>query len=191
MPTVGTAVSTTVFLTGFTVTNGGSGYTTPTILLTGGGGTGATATARVSGGVITGLVLTNTGTGYTSAPTVSIRDPSPRARGALATTTISTNTSVAITGGIRKFVDSLPGLGLAGANNLGKYIPVAVADTTTYPGSDYYIIELRQYTEKMHSDLPATTLRGYVQVNNAGSPIAPIHYLGPINCCNERSSSSS
>ncbi len=59
-------------------------------------------------------------------------------------------------------------------------LPIAVADTTTFPGSDYYIISLRQYTEKMHTDLPATTLRGYVQVNSAGTPIAPIHYLGPI-----------
>jgi len=29
---------------------------------------------------------------------------------------------------IRKFVDSLPGLGAANANNLGQYIPVAVPD---------------------------------------------------------------
>ncbi len=42
---------------------GGSGYTTPAVVLTGGGGTGATATARVSNGVILGLVLTNAGTG--------------------------------------------------------------------------------------------------------------------------------
>ena len=34
-------------------------------------------------------------------------------------------------------------------------LPIAVPDTTTYPGSDYYEIALRQYTEKMHSDLPA------------------------------------
>ena len=32
-----------------------------------------------------------------------------------------------VTGGIRKFVDGLPGLGAAGANNLGQYIPLAVA----------------------------------------------------------------
>ena len=44
--------------------------------------------------------------------------------------------------GIRKFVDTLPGLTAAGANNLGQYIPVAVADTTTFPGSDYYEIAL-------------------------------------------------
>ncbi|HUW11367.1 MAG TPA: hypothetical protein VM537_16670, partial [Anaerolineae bacterium] len=41
-------------------------------------------------------------------------------------------------GGIRKFMDGLPGLGPAGANNLGQYIPVAVPDKATYPGSDYY-----------------------------------------------------
>jgi FtsP/CotA-like multicopper oxidase with cupredoxin domain len=81
--------------------------------------------------------------------------------------------------GMRKFVDSLPGLGPSAANNLGQYIPVAVPDKTTYPGNDYYEIELRQYTEKMHSDLPATKLRGYVQVRN-GVDVAPIHYLGPL-----------
>lgn len=66
---------------------------------------------------------------------------------------------------IRKFVDKLPGLGSANANGLGQYIPVAVPDIVTYPGSDYYEIELREYTEQMHSDLPATTLRAYRQVN--------------------------
>ena len=74
-------------------------------------------------------------------------------------------------GGIRKFVDTLPGLNTP--NNLGQQIPVAVPDTTTYPGSDYYIIELGQYTKKMHSDLPPTTLRGYRQAGGE------FHYLGP------------
>ena len=100
---------------------------------------------------------------------------------------------------VRKFVDTLPGLGAAKANNLGQYIPVAVPDTVTYPGSDYYEIEMHQYTEKMHSDLPPTTLRGYVQTNSGtnsancggtGQPActavnntiapAPIRYMGPL-----------
>ena len=87
---------------------------------------------------------------------------------------------------LRKFVDTMPGLGSDNINNLGQYIPVAVPDTTTYPGADYYEIELRQYKEKMHSDLPPTTLRGYVQVNNGtdasgNNTVVPggIHYMGP------------
>ena len=72
-------------ITGFSVSNVGSGYTTPAVIISGGGGTGATATARVSQGRIFALLLTNAGTGYTSAPTVSFRDPNPRAKGAVAT----------------------------------------------------------------------------------------------------------
>ena len=60
-------------VTGFTVTDGGSGFATaPTVTITGGGGTGATATATVVGGVVTGIAVATGGTGYTSAPTVTI-----------------------------------------------------------------------------------------------------------------------
>jgi hypothetical protein len=62
----GSTVSTT-----FTVTAGGSGYTTaPTVILSGGGGSGATATATVSSGVVTALTRTAAGSGYTSPPIV-------------------------------------------------------------------------------------------------------------------------
>ena len=180
MPTVTGTLGTGITLNGFSVTNSGSGYTTPAVVLTGGGGTGATATARVSQGRIIALVLTNAGTGYTTAPTVTFRDPSPRAKGAVATATfVSNGGSFVITGGIRKFVDALPNLVLGVQTILGSSFQVAVPDTTTYTGSDYYEIHLRQYTEKMHTDLPPTTLRGYVQVRN-GVDVAPIHYLGPI-----------
>ena len=37
-------------------------------------------------------------------------------------------------GGVRKFIDSLPLLNTP--NNLGQQLPVAVPDTVTYPGSD-------------------------------------------------------
>jgi FtsP/CotA-like multicopper oxidase with cupredoxin domain len=88
--------------------------------------------------------------------------------------------------GVRKFVDSLPLLNIP--NNLGQQLQVAVADTITYPGSDYYEIAVRQYSQKLHSDIPATRLRGYVQTNNGTDPttqlntMAPtgINYLGPI-----------
>jgi len=79
---------------------------------------------------------------------------------------------------IRKFVDSLPGLGPTGYNNLGQYIAVANADMNTYPGSDYYQIGLFDYTQKMHSDLPATKLRGYRDLSSAADRTN--HYMGPL-----------
>jgi FtsP/CotA-like multicopper oxidase with cupredoxin domain len=108
---------------------------------------------------------------------------------------------------IQKFQDTLPGLGPTGANNLGQYIPIAVPDTTSFPGSDYYEIGLVRYTEKLHTNLPATPLRGYVQIstaavpggqialtypadagggailNRSGAPVLAVdnpHYLGPL-----------
>jgi hypothetical protein len=82
--------------------------------------------------------------------------------------------------GIRKFTDSLPGMGAANANDLGQYIPVATPDTTTYPGSDYYEIELGEYTEQLHSDLPPTTLRGYRQTNTTDPTVKKFTYTGPM-----------
>jgi len=59
-----------------TVTNPGSGYATaPTVAFTGGGGTGAAATAVIgTTGKIDSVTLTNAGSGYTSNPTVTITD---------------------------------------------------------------------------------------------------------------------
>lgn len=105
---------------------------------------------------------------------------------------------------LRKFVDAMPGMGAENANVLGQYLPVAVADKTTYPGADYYEIAVVEFWEQMHTDLPPTTLRGYVQIATGvvpgaqielkyldGTPIvkgdgAPAvavdnpHYLGPV-----------
>ncbi len=82
---------------------------------------------------------------------------------------------------IPKFVDALPGVGAANASaTLGTYIPIAVADTTTFPGSDYYTIELDEYQQKLHSSLGPTTLRGYKDVNGATAADRENHYLGPL-----------
>jgi len=98
---------------------------------------------------------------------------------------------------LAKFVDTLPSLGKP--NNLGQYLSVGKPDIVTYPGSDYYEIDLVEYTEQVHSDMPAgTRLRGYVQVNigtdttNCGGTAQPactvadntltpdpVHQLGP------------
>ncbi len=173
-----------------TVDIGGIGYTAPVITITdaydGTKSDTASATLDVNG-AITAITLTSAGTGY-KAPVVTITDTT--GTGALATATLNVAT---LTGGLRKFVDTLPGLGPAGANNLGQYIPVAVKDTTTYAGSEYYEIALVEYYEQMHSDLPGpfnpntpgalgTKLRGYVQIEPPGSATTPagsLHVLLP------------
>ena len=158
-----------------TLGNGGTGYSAPVVTITDayGLGTGATAAATVTGGVITGISVNTPGSGY-YAPVVSISDAT--GTGATATATLD---PVTLTGGIRKFMDALPGLGPVAANLLGQYIPVAVPDTTTYPGSDYYEIALVEYTEQMHTDLPPTTHRAYVQEVNGVAVDIP-HFLGPV-----------
>lgn len=55
------------------VINGGSGYrTAPPIMISGGGGNGASAQAFVVHGKIAAIRITNPGTGYTSVPDVTI-----------------------------------------------------------------------------------------------------------------------
>ena len=72
--------------------------------------------------------------------------------------------------------DGLPGLGLANANTRGQYIPIAVPDTTTFPGCDYYHIGIVQFSEQFHADLPkASQVRGYVDLGTGAHrcPIMP------------------
>jgi FtsP/CotA-like multicopper oxidase with cupredoxin domain len=79
---------------------------------------------------------------------------------------------------LTKFLDTLPGLTSAGANNLGQYIPVANASSTVLNGQsvDLYQIDMVQHGEHMHSQLrSATRLWGYGDASRPSSP----HYLGP------------
>ncbi len=99
------------------------------------------------------------------------------------------NANGTMTGGMRKFVDMLPGIcgvspwraagqTVGGTNNLGQCIPLANADNTTFPGSDYYHIGVKSYAQQMHTDLPApTSLWGYRDLNTA-TPVS--QYLGPM-----------
>ncbi|MFV2100294.1 hypothetical protein [Micromonospora sp. LOL_024] len=90
--------------------------------------------------------------------------------------------------GLRKFVDPLPGLGALGQTPLGAHLPVAVPDTITHPGCDYYEIGLQEYAQRLHRDLPATRLRGYRQLNlgtdvdghNTVAPPPRPWHLGPV-----------
>ena len=136
---------------------GGSGYSAATtVTIQGGPGvtTPATVDPIIVNGVITGFTVVDPGAGYSKAPIAGT--------------------------GLRKFVDSLPMPNAA--NNLGQQLPIAVPDTTTFAGSDYYEIGETEYAVQMHSDLPPTSLRGYKQLNNCGVAGAACanHYLGPV-----------
>ena len=180
-------------ITAIVVDNPGSGYSSaPRVVIRDGtlfdpinnGGSGATATATL---LLQNVVVDTYGDGYTSSPTVSFSDAT--GTGALATAFTNFGAVTAINliaggsgyitqGGIRKFQDGLPvlcdptaGWDKCTDNNLGQHIPIAVPDTTTFPGTDYYVIAVVQHREQMSSSLPAqgTLLREYVQLETASN----------------------
>lgn len=60
-------------ITEIVLIDSGSNYTEPpTVIITGGGGTGATAKAYVSNGRVSGIVVTNPGKNYTSTPQIAL-----------------------------------------------------------------------------------------------------------------------
>jgi FtsP/CotA-like multicopper oxidase with cupredoxin domain len=147
----------------------GSGYTAGTvvpILDAYGTGSGASATIGTvdTNGGITGFAISNGGTAY-SAPIVDLASVTP-GTGAASTAYVTPAGGT----GLPKFVDKLPGLGPAGANGLGQYIPVGVPETCMYSSqaADCYSIALVEFTETMHTNLPETRLRGYVQLETPG-----------------------
>ncbi len=129
---------------------------------------------------LTPIIVNGGITGFAEIP--SPTNPVPNFAG------LGTGFNVPIAGtGIRKFVDQLPifpgtlTTNNSAPNNLGQQIPIATPDTTTFPGSDYYEIGEVLYQQKLHSDLPATHLRGYVQLQaNTTTPVTTPQYMGPI-----------
>jgi hypothetical protein len=75
-------------VTGISIINGGSGYApgeSPLVTIGAGGGTGATATATVSGGAVTSITITNPGSGYSNTPALTVTIAAPVAGGTAAT----------------------------------------------------------------------------------------------------------
>ena len=67
-------LTSTSILDSITVTDPGSGYSqAPAVIITGGGGTGATAEASIRNGRIDQILIKEPGSGYSSEPTVSLR----------------------------------------------------------------------------------------------------------------------
>ncbi|HET6652300.1 MAG TPA: multicopper oxidase domain-containing protein [Nocardioides sp.] len=157
------------------------------------GSTPATATADLR---LVGATVTDPGTGYTSAPTVEVTDPTGSGSGAAVTAVTDAGSISGITvdspgdgylsPGIKKFQDQLPTTCNPGTDGTGcplapdspamgpdsKFIPTAVPEAKTYNGkeADEYVIGLVQYRTKFSSDLPATLVRGYVQLSTPDLP---------------------
>ncbi len=133
----------------------GAGYTSPpsvTIADTG-AGLGATATAAIAGGIVSAVDVTAPGSGYVAA------------------------------GGIRKFQDALPVLcDPAGAGCPttpdAKFIPLGVPAAKIYNGlaADEYDIAILQYRTSFSSDMPATLVRGYVQLETPDNASVSQHF---------------
>ncbi len=156
------------------------------------GATEATATSTLQ---LVDLAVANNGSGYTSAPTVTISDVAGgTGSGATATAiadvgaidkiTVDTPGGGYLTRGMKKFQDELPlpcdptsdGTGCPeidpaeapATGKANKFLPMAVPEEVTVDGvkADQYEIGLVQYRTRFSSDLPATLVRGYVQLSH-------------------------
>ncbi len=128
-----TATVTSGVVTGLTLTNPGTGYTSlPTISITG-AGSGASSSIASLG--VTGLQVTNFGTGYTSAPTISI-DTTGWTTNATASATVPSLdlAAAASIGGTGNITISLP---VTGANALTKVgnNTLTLSNSNTYSGT--------------------------------------------------------
>ena len=75
-PAKAIATITAGFVTGISVTSGGSGYVLePLITISGGGGVGATAKAILLGDKVSQIIVLTAGAGYATAPAVTIEAP--------------------------------------------------------------------------------------------------------------------
>ena len=109
------------------VNTAGTGYTTPpTVAFTGGGGTGTTATATVSGGALLSIAVTTGGAGYVSAPAVSFSGGGGSGAVAFAKTLSSSVSEVVITSSGSGYV-SAPTVSFTGGSGSGAAATAVVS----------------------------------------------------------------
>lgn len=173
-------------ITAVVVDDPGSGYSTPpeiaihngTLMDPIPGNTAATATTSLK---VTGFTVTDPGDGYVTAPAVTVSDPTGAGAGAAGNAVVQSGyvTGIAVNdagagflrGGIKKFQDELPvpcdpANGGCPTDAGARFIPVGVPEQAmaTGPTADQYTIGLVQYRTRFNTDLPPTTVRGYVQI---------------------------
>lgn len=159
------------------VDNGGTNYTsTPTVAFSGGGGSGAAATAMIMGGKVVKIIVTNPGFGYTSVPTVTLNGGG--GSGAVLVPIIEATFSINANKPVNFVVSNVPAYGSADATISAKL-------TTTqlnYPGGN---LSTYQPAESVDMSIQGRT---YLNVNSViaskyneadrmgGNPSALIEY---------------
>ncbi|MBL9201973.1 MAG: hypothetical protein JNL39_15790 [Opitutaceae bacterium] len=127
------------------ITNAGSAYAAaPSVTVSGGGGSGATLEAVLSGGTVAGLNILNAGTGYTSAPTITIAAPGSTATAGTPIVTANVITSIPVASGGGGYTAApsvtITGVGGAGAGATATAVVtggVVTAINVTAPGAGY------------------------------------------------------
>src|SRR5262249_29886790 len=80
----------------------------PSVSFVGGGGTGATGLATISGGQVVGVTITDAGTGYTSAPTVVFNGGGGTTAAGVANISGGAVTGVTITNPGKNYITTAP-----------------------------------------------------------------------------------
>jgi RHS repeat-associated protein len=120
-----------------------SGYTSaPTVAIIGGGGSGATATAILTGNSVSALTLTNAGSGYVSPPTVYFSGGGGSGAAAAAALAPSALGGLRIASGGSGYTSS-PSVSFAGGGGSGAaataiLIPAAISGLTLGSGGSGY-----------------------------------------------------
>lgn len=114
-------------LSGIYLTSGGAGYTSaPTIQFNGGGGSGAAATAVISG--VTSTVITNPGLGYNTLPTVTVNN------------SVSTTANINTTASTTLNVTSNTNIGVGYNVTINSVLQAGVTVSSIPPGSTTTVI---------------------------------------------------
>ncbi len=151
------------------VTNGGSGYDrVPAVTFTGGGGTGATATALVDGRVFSVTPLAG-GRGYASAPTVEIVNAPGDTTGSGATAVASVSegslTGITVTNQGAGYTCeprvSLVGGGGCGAAGVAGFGYVVIGATVSAPGVGYVSAPSVSFSAPSDGTHPSTAGHAY------------------------------
>jgi hypothetical protein len=169
-----------------TVTNGGSGYTTPPSVIftnTGTGGSGATAVATVSGGAVTGVTITFPGSGYTSVPAIGFTGGGGTGAGAKATIglnfgqyTINTNETP---NGVTINADSVifPAGIFSGSNGPNWNVDVKVIPTVYPVSGPTYSFNVRLIGGTNYSAI--APLSGGINIVNTGPQLLQLSAAAP------------